>query len=216
MRELITTLMICMLIAGLVFAILVYLTGCAQVPETQTDVFLTCAPTELSEQSAPSTPSTTPIETQAQVFPTIAIEITEPDPIILDYNVNWYSDYRVCITKTETELIGGYSFDKNFLAKLLALEARGMTWEGKVYTCSAILNLCDLHSRSLWSMGHDTEVFTGAEYVDNMKPTNNIYEVVEYVLGGGRVEEICYFRTKRYHNFGTPVCEVNGHYFSKN
>lgn len=179
-------------------------------------MFLLLARQPKLQSRALSTLSTTPIETQAQVFPTVAIEITEPDPVILDYNVNWYSDYRVCITKTETELIGGYSFDKNFLAKLLTLEARGMTWEGKVYTCSAILNLCDLHNRSLWSMGHDTEVFTAAEYVDNMKPTKDIYEVVEYVLGGGRVEEICYFRTKRYHNFGTPVCEVNGHYFSKN
>ena len=203
------------IIIVLAFIASMILVGCSESPE-EVEIKITMGATEFLEQFAPSETVWVPTETTIPTPSTLFVEVTEPEPIILDYGVNWYSDYRVYITRTTTDLAGGYEFDIKFLAKLLSLEARGMTWEGKVYTCSAILNLCDLKGRSLWSMGHDSNVFTGAEYVDNMKPTDDIYEVIDYVLGGARVEEICYFRTKKYHSFGTPVCEVDGHYFSKN
>lgn len=101
------------------------------------------------------------------------------------------------------------------LAKLLYREAGGMSWDGKLYTCSAILNLRDLTGRSIYNMAHDANLFSVAPVVDSATPTEEIYKVIDYVLSGFRVPEICYFRTDYYHNFGTPVCEVDGHYFSK-
>lgn len=105
--------------------------------------------------------------------------------------------------------------EREILAKLLYREAGGMTWEGQVYTCSAILNLRDYSGRSIWNMAHDKGTFSVAPRVDSAKPTQTQYDVIDYVENGGRVAEICYFRMNRYHNFGTPVCEVDGHYFSK-
>ena len=141
-------------------------------------------------------------------------EPTEPVLEILEDGVVWYSDYRVYLSNEPTITAGGEEFDKEFLAKLLYCEAGATSWECQVYTCSAILNLCDLQVRSLWNIGHDKNVFSVAPYVDDAEPTQISYDVVDYVLEGGRVEEICYFRNKYYHTFGTPVCEVGGHYFS--
>ena len=101
------------------------------------------------------------------------------------------------------------------LAKLLYCEARGMTWEGQVYTCSAILNLSDYSGRSIWNMAHDSNTFSPASFVDTVTPSQTQYDVINHVLSGNRVADICWFRTGHYHNFGTPVCEVDGHYFSK-
>ena len=166
----------------------------------------TTDPTEVVLATEPSTePLTEP--------PAVETESTEP--LLLDEGVNWYSDYRVYATGEETTLVGGYDFDREFLAKMLYREGGAMNWVGQVYTCSAILNFCDVHGRSLWNAGHDPNAFSVAYTVDSAVPTKMNYEVVDYVLSGGRVGEICYFRSGgRYHNFGYPVCEVDGHYFS--
>jgi hypothetical protein len=105
--------------------------------------------------------------------------------------------------------------EKDFLAKLLYCEAGGEGWECQVYTCSAILNLSDYSDRTIWDMGHDYNTFSVAYIVDDAVPSQTQYDVIDYVLDGGRIPEICFFRTKHYHNFGTPVCQVGAHYFSK-
>lgn len=148
------------------------------------------------------------------------IDMIETTPLlpgeVVDSCVNWYSDYRVYPTGKITTTVGGEDFDIDFLAKLLFCEAGGMNWEGQVYTCSAILNFCDVEKRSLWDAGHDISCFEPAPYVDKATPTAVQYEVIDWVLNGGRIEKISYFRSGgKYHDFGTPVCEVDGHYFSK-
>lgn len=165
------------------------------------------------------------VEIESSIAPTVAtlppIEMIETSPVlpgevVEESCVNWYSDYRVYPTGKITTTAGGEEFDIDFLAKLLYCEAGGINWEGQVYTCSAILNFCDVEGRSLWEAGHDRTCFEPAPYVDRAVPTTMQYEVIEWVLGGGRIEEISYFRSGgKYHNFGTPVCEVDGHYFSK-
>lgn len=105
--------------------------------------------------------------------------------------------------------------EEEILAKLLWCEARGSSWEGQVYTCSAILNYCERAGTTIWEAAHNPQSFEPAPYVDNATPTAMQYEVIYYVLNGGRIPDICWFRTDHYHDFGTPVCEVDGHYFSK-
>ena len=143
------------------------------------------------------------------------LKLTIPTMPIEESCVVWYSNYRVESTGEKTTTAGGAEFDIDFLAKLLYCEAGGMNWEGQAYTCSAILNFCDVENRTLWDAGHDVNCFEPASYVDYMMPTETQYEVIDWVLNGGRIAEICYFRSGgMYHDFGTPVCEVDGHYFS--
>ena len=177
------------------------------------------APAPTEETSANSfTQGTLPFEPVNSVLFGESITTTTKPALFktrIDPNkINWYGSYRVKAMGTVTTQAGGYEFDREFLAKLLYCEARGSNWEGQVFTCSAILNYCDEHERSLWAVGHDADAFSVAPWVDGAKPKEMQYEVVDYVLSGGRIEDICYFRTKRYHSFGVPVCEVDGHYFS--
>ena len=108
-----------------------------------------------------------------------------------------------------------YFEEEEILAKLLWCEARNQSWEGQVYTCSAILNYCERNNTSIWDAAHNINAFEPAPYVDDAKPTAMQYEVIYYVLNGGRIPDICWFRTGHYHNFGTPVAKVGDHYFSK-
>ena len=120
---------------------------------------------------------------------------------------------RALEEELKTKII--YFEEEEILAKLLWCEARNQSWEGQVYTCSAILNYCERNNTSIWDAAHNINAFEPAPFVDDAKPTSMQYEVIYYVLNGGRIPDICWFRTGHYHNFGTPVAKVGDHYFSK-
>ena len=77
------------------------------------------------------------------------------------------------------------------------------------------MNLSDYTGRSIWDLAHDINTMAVAPIVDSAIPNETQYQVIEDVLNGARVEEICYFRTSYYHSFGTPVCNIENIYFSK-
>ena len=120
---------------------------------------------------------------------------------------------RALEEELQTKIV--YFEEEEILAKLLWCEARNQSWEGQVYTCSAILNYCERNNTSIWDAAHNINSFEPAPYVDDAKPTAMQYEVIYYVLNGGRIPDICWFRTGHYHDFGTPVAKVGDHYFSK-
>lgn len=120
---------------------------------------------------------------------------------------------RALEEELQTKIV--YFEEEEILAKLLWCEARNQSWEGQVYTCSAILNYCERNNTSIWDAAHNINAFEPAPFVDDAKPTAMQYEVIYYVLNGGRIPDICWFRTGHYHNFGTPVAKVGDHYFSK-
>jgi hypothetical protein len=163
-----------------------------------------------------------PVETIEPIIeetePEVEIIPTEPEPpkwYPEMRGITWYSDFRTTALKEPTTTAGGAEFDIEFLAKLLYCEAGSMDWTGQVYVCSAILNFCDVEDVDLWTAGHTTRMFAVAPYVDGAVPLEMQYEVIEYVLGGGRVIGVNYFRTNHYHYFGTPVCKIENVYFSK-
>ena len=120
---------------------------------------------------------------------------------------------RALEEELQTKIV--YFEEEEILAKLLWCEARNQSWEGQVYTCSAILNYCERNNTSIWDAAHNINAFEPAPYVDDAEPTVMQYEVIYYVLNGGRIPDICWFRTGHYHDFGTPVAKVGDHYFSK-
>lgn len=166
----------------------------------------------ITEETIPSEPEPTKPESTEPEPPVV----TEPsvESVPFPQEIEWHSDRRVYPLNTVTTTAGGAEIDIDFLAKLLYCEAGDMTKLGKIYTCSAILNFCDEYNLSVWRAGHSKSCFKVAPYVDDAKPTDEEYEIIDHVLNGGRIEEICHFRTKRYHKFGTPICEIDGHYFS--
>lgn len=141
--------------------------------------------------------------------------VTQPSSPTIDSNgIEWYSEERTSPYGWITTTSGGSEFDRDFLAKLLYAEAGIMGWTGQVYVCSAILNLCDRQNVSIWEAGHTKWMFAVSEIVDKQVPTQMQYDVIDYVLNGGRVMGVCFFRTNYYHNFGTPMCRIENVYFS--
>lgn len=116
-------------------------------------------------------------------------------------------------TPSAIEILGEDEY--YILAKLLYCEAGGMTLEGQIYTCSATLNLRDYRETTIWDLAHDVNTMAVAPWVDYAEPNETQYEVIEAVVSGdSRVPDICYWQCGWYHSFGTPVIEVDGHYFS--
>ena len=160
-------------------------------------------PTEPVEEVAPA-PLTTP-ETEP---------ITEPETAPVETELT--SITTPSATANDSAAAREALADPTFLAKLLYCEAGGMGWQGQVYVCSAILNLCDYSNYTIWYSGHIERIFEVAPYVDYAQPLQTQYDVIDYVINqGGRISEIKYFRTDYYHNFGTPVCRIENVYFSK-
>ena len=177
-----------------------------------TDVIETTTPT-VEFNSEPSLPEETVPETET-VAP-VEPETNPAQPSISQNDIVWYSDYRTWNFNEVTTTAGGSEFNIDFLAKLLFAEAGIMGWEGQVYVCSAILNFCDRLDVSVWTAGHTNWMFAVSEIVDYQKPTQMQYDVIDYVLNGGRVMGVYFFRTDHYHSFGTPVCKIENVYFSK-
>ncbi len=123
-------------------------------------------------------------------------------------------------TGTKTKLTAD---EKDVLLRSLYKEAGGTGFECKVYVCSATLNLWQ-QSYSDWSLSrllHKKDQFETADRIDSVTESQkkSVEEAADFVLNGGRVKDIKYFRTNHYHNDWvvnpTPVCHVDNVYFSK-
>jgi hypothetical protein len=169
-------------------------------------------PCPLCKQPAPTRPEPEYVPTIEERVDAMVPE-DERDP-----NIDWHGSYRVETSYEPVTTISGQKVDaklREFLAKMTYAESGAMSWWGQVYTCSAIINHCELKGKTLWDAGHNINHFAVAPWVDTVKPEQLTYDVVDYVLAGGRIEELCYFRSGgMYHDFAKPVCQVDDHYFS--
>ena len=170
------------------------------------------APSTPPETELLTEPETAPVETESASTTTpSAPQYTAPEPTA-PANPAVEEEEVIIASAAAREALA----DPTFLAKLLYCEAGSMGWQGQVYVCSAILNLCDYSGKTIWSAGHNANMFAVAPIVDSAHPTQTQYDVIDYVINqGGRVSEIKYFRTDYYHDFGTPVCRIENVYFSK-
>lgn len=191
------------------------------IPETTVEELIDPSEWFVIEMTQPIIVPSQTLETYLPTEPTMEddlIEETTSAPTIIPTDsfeeIEWYSDYRVYATGIPVTEIYGEPVDREFLAKLLFAEAGGEGWLCQLYTCSAIINHCEASKMTLWECGHDDGHFAVAPYVDTVEPNELTYEVVDYVLRGGLIENICFFRTNYYHRFGQPVCKISVHCFS--
>lgn len=133
--------------------------------------------------------------------PLSALQPVEPEPEV----VTVYTSEQSYMTSQWKEALG----------RLLYCEAGSTSWDCQVWTCSAILNLLDYFGEDLYTAMHNPCRYDVQDRIDSVTPTQTQYDVIEYVLGGGRVAGVAAFRTGHYHDFGTPMCEIDGVYFSE-
>lgn len=152
------------------------------------------------------------VKKEVKITPVVIEEEIQEEKINLiidNIDINWNNEYRPEEIKKEYQDV-----DKELLAKLLYCEAGTMGFDGQVFVCSAILNLCEYYNLTLEEASHNENIFEVAPYFENAEYTDYQIEVINFVLNQVMINEVCYFRTDHYHDFGIPLCEINNIYFS--
>ena len=108
--------------------------------------------------------------------------------------------------------------EKDLLMRSLYREAGSTGFWCQVYVCSATLNLwkSQYSHLSLEEMLTNYNIYETAYTLSSVtsKEKSYVKDATEYVLNGGKVPNVKYFRTDYYHSFGTPVTSIENVYFS--
>ena len=117
--------------------------------------------------------------------------------------------------KTQIELS---AHEKDLLMRSLYREAGSTGFWCQVYVCSATLNLwkSEFSHLTLEGMLTNYNIYETAYTLSSVTSQEKAYvkDATEYVLNGGKIPDIKYFRTDYYHSFGTPVTSIENVYFS--
>ena len=118
--------------------------------------------------------------------------------------------------KTQIELT---AHEKDLLMRSLYREAGSTGFWCQVYVCSATLNLwkSEFSHLTLEGMLTNYNIYETAYTLSSVTSQEKAYvkDATEYVLNGGKIPDIKYFRTDYYHSFGTPVTSIENVYFSR-
>ena len=127
-----------------------------------------------------------------------------------------------CLTSnlyiTEPDIQEEIYYDSlEYVAMCVEAEAGNQGYLGKVYVADCIFNRFDRGNYDNFY-----EVITASQFscVSNGSiyycvPTEETYQVVSEELSNRTNDSILYFRTDRYHCFGTPAFKYKNHYFSE-
>ena len=108
--------------------------------------------------------------------------------------------------------------DMELIALVTMAEAEGECEEGKRYVIDVILNRIDSERFPnsaygvIYAQGQFTSMWNGRS--DRCYVREDIYKLVEEELVSRANNDVLYFRTGHYHSFGTPIIQIENHYFS--
>ena len=84
--------------------------------------------------------------------------------------------------------------------------------DGKIAVVETVLNRCDMYGMTIEEVLHEPNQYSLA---DNGEPDYTVVHAVDCALSERTYpENMIYFRTEHYHNFGTPYKNIGNHYFS--
>ena len=124
---------------------------------------------------------------------------------------------KICKVTVEND-IELTAYERDLLMRSLYREAGSTSFWCQVYVCSATLNLwkSDYSHLTLGQMLTNYNIYETAYTLNSVteKEKSYVKKATDYVLNGGRVPNVKYFRTSYYHGFGTPVTSIDNVYFS--
>jgi hypothetical protein len=117
------------------------------------------------------------------------------------------------ITKEEVN----YTNEREMLARLLYTEARGESIECQRAVVSVVLNRVNTSGNTISEVIKAPGQFDLGNKLDNIKPLQTQYEVVDYVLTNGITipEDVTYFRSGHFHSFAEDYKQIGNMYFSR-
>ena len=144
-----------------------------------------------------------------------ALHNQEPTILHATSAINWDAEEPEPETKSERHLT--YA-EKLLLAACVYAEANTEDLIGKRYVVDVILNRLDSDkfpnsiSRVIYEKG---QFWTQGMPTDYSKIPQECFDAIEMELESQLTYEAVYFRSGRYHNFGTALFSHGNHYFSK-
>lgn len=108
---------------------------------------------------------------------------------------------------------------KKYMAQCMMAEAGDQGEHGMRLVCDVILNRTKTKGfpDSVVGVINQKNAFevVSNDTIHDMKPTKQVYKIIEQELYMRYNCEILYFRMNKYHSFGTPCFKYKDHYFSK-
>lgn len=104
-------------------------------------------------------------------------------------------------------------YEREMLARLLYTEARGESIECQKAVVSVVLN----RGKDIISTITAPGQFDLGNKLDNVKPLQTQYDVVDYVLNNGITipSDVIYFRANFYHSWAEDYIQIDHTYFSR-
>lgn len=121
------------------------------------------------------------------------------------------------IKKVEVKTIDNKIDDRELLARLLYTEARGESIECQRAVVSVVLNRVNTSGNTISEVIKAPGQFDLGNKLDNIKPLQTQYDVVDYVLANGITipSDVIYFRSGHFHSFAEDYKQIGNMYFSR-
>lgn len=162
------------------------------------------------------------LENKEPIFTTIEkeVEITQEEDVEIEEVVEIKEEPKTKIVTQKTQEKLNVD-DRELLARLLYCEGRGESIECQRAIISVVVNRLNsgywgnTYSSVVYAKGQFSPVSSGA--INNVKPSQTQYEVVDYVLENGTTlpSWVMYFRASYHFNWKgyTPYCAIDNTYF---
>jgi N-acetylmuramoyl-L-alanine amidase len=104
-----------------------------------------------------------------------------------------------------------------YLAKCVQAEAGNQSEYGKRLVCDVVLNRYDAGGYgSIQDVINEKNQFSCVRgKTIKATPTPEIYAIIEEEMQSRTNDRVWYFRTNKYHSYGSPLFKVGDHYFSE-
>lgn len=128
----------------------------------------------------------------------------------------------ICLTMfISTNVYAGSQIDREedvkYVAQCVQAEAGNQDELGKRYVVDCILNRFDSGKYATYSdvINENGQFSCVSNKSINNEPSDETLDIVKSEIKNRTNNEILYFRTNKYHNFGNPCFKWKDHYFSK-
>lgn len=127
----------------------------------------------------------------------------------------------ICLTICLTKSVAAGSLedeqDIRYVACCVEAEAGNQSELGKRYVVDCILNRFDSGKYETYSdvINEKGQFSCVSNKSINHEPSEETLDIVQSEIESRKNNEILYFRTNKYHSFGTPCFKWQDHYFSK-
>lgn len=139
-----------------------------------------------------------------------SIEVRPPEVV---YEQLYQIDHDI-VTVTNTTVedeIKRVQHDIDVVAAVVEAEARNQEMIGKVAVAATLFNRADATGRGIEVIAREAYAYPYSGPI-----SEESYRAVEIAMNNRDLfpEDMMYFRTEHYHNFGVPYMQIQDHYFS--